>query len=114
MTPEDAERGSVFNSPPPTDALGQPWAVAATSGAQRQEYQTNPLGGPLGANGPAAGGMMPLTDAVAAQAEMAPVGGGPPDTAGTASRANVNRVGVVIGQSDICCRTSDFKLTGLG
>ena len=30
----------------------------------------NPFGGPLGPDGPAGGGMMPLTEAAAAQAEM--------------------------------------------
>ena len=38
---------------------GHPWAQAP-----------NPFGGPLGPNGPAGSGMVPLADAVAAQAEM--------------------------------------------
>ena len=38
---------------------GQPWGEAPS-----------PFGGPLGANGPGGGGMMPLSEAVAAQAEM--------------------------------------------
>lgn len=53
------------------DDTQQAWESSAPDNGDRgAAFDSGPFGGPLGANGPAGSGMMPLNEAVAAQSEM--------------------------------------------